>query len=59
MSIFTSVKRIDETLEALVAAHILSKGITRADAARARGSRSEGTRHKGKPTYMRGNRRAA
>ena len=59
MSIVTTVKQTSKELEALIEEFIMRNGIVRVDSARARGSRSEGSRHRGKPTYMRGNRRAA
>jgi hypothetical protein len=59
MGIVTNAKQTSQEIQDLIAAFIKQNGVTRADTAKAQGSRSEGSRHKGKSTYMRGNRRAA
>ena len=57
-SIVTHAKRIDQGLADIVAEYIATKGVTVCRAG-AKSTKSQGSKHLGKATYMKGNRRAA
>ena len=57
-SIVTHAKRIDQGLADIVAEYIATKGVTVCRAG-AKTSKTQGSKHLGKATYMKGNRRAA
>ena len=58
-SIVTNTKRTDSSIAAMIDAYIAAKGVTRADAAVARGSKQPRTKHLSHPNYGMKNRRYA
>jgi len=58
-SIVTNTKQVNPTVAAMIDAYIAAKGVTRADAAVARGSKQPRTKHAGKSNYGMKNRRYA
>jgi hypothetical protein len=58
-SIVTNTKRTDPSVAAMIDAYIAAKGVTRADAAVARGSKQPRTKHLNHPNYGMKNRRYA
>jgi hypothetical protein len=57
-SIVTHAKRIDQGLADIVAEYIATKGVTVCRSG-AKSNKSQGSKHAGKSTYMKGSRRAA
>ena len=59
MSIITNHKRLNPSIEDMIADFIASKGVIKVEKGRAKGSKSQGTKHVGKPNYGMKNKRYA